>query len=205
MSLSLSTAPSLSRPPSRSGTLVLLFHPAPDRSVTNAALAAAAAALDGVTVVDMQALYPDGIVDVDREVARLLAAERIVLQFPVQWYATPPLLKAWQDAVLTRMYYLAYEREGRLLEGTPLLVAATAGNVEAAYRPGCANLMPLAELLAPLRVTANRCGLPWSEPHLVYRAGKMSPEDLAATAAGYARHLSGWRAATLPSPVAGEA
>lgn len=203
MSLSISPAPSPAALPG--GTLVLVFHPAPGRSVTNAALAAAAAALDGVTVVDMQALYPDGAIDVDREVARLLAASRIVLQFPVQWYATPPLLKAWQDAVLTRMYYIAYEREGRLLEGTPLLVAATAGNVEEAYRPGGANLMPLADLLAPLRTTAHRCRLPWSDPFLVYRAGKMSPEDLAATAAGYARHLSGWRAARCPSRVAGEA
>lgn len=203
MSLSISPAPSPASLPG--GTLVLVFHPSPGRSVTNAALAAAAAALDGVTVVDMQALYPDGAIDVDREVARLLAASRIVLQFPVQWYATPPLLKAWQDAVLTRMYYIAYEREGRLLEGTPLLVAATAGNVEEAYRPGGANLMPLADLLAPLRTTAHRCRLPWGDPFLVYRAGKMSPEDLAATAAGYARHLSGWRAARSPSPVAGEA
>lgn len=203
MSLSISPAPSPAALPG--GTLVLVFHPAPGRSVTNAALAAAAAALDGVTVVDMQTLYPDGAIDVDREVARLLAASRIVLQFPVQWYATPPLLKAWQDAVLTRMYYIAYEREGRLLEGTPLLVAATAGNVEEAYRPGGANLMPLADLLAPLRTTAHRCRLPWSDPFLVYRAGKMSPEDLAATAAGYARHLSGLRAARCPSPVAGEA
>lgn len=203
MSLSISPAPSHASLPG--GTLVLVFHPAPGRSVTNAALAAAAAALDGVTVVDMQVRYPDGAIDVDREVARLLAASRIVLQFPVQWYATPPLLKAWQDAVLTRMYYIAYEREGRLLEGTPLLVAATAGNVEEAYRPGGANLMPLADLLAPLRTTAHRCRLPWSDPFLVYRAGKMSPDDLAATAAGYARYLSGWRAGRCPSPVAGEA
>ena len=56
------------------------------------------------------------------------AAERIVLQFPVQWYSTPPLLKSWQDAVLTRMMYLAPETEGRLLAGKPLMVAATAGN-----------------------------------------------------------------------------
>lgn len=33
--------------------------------------------------------------------------------FLIQWYSTPPLLKAWQDAVLTRMYYIAYESEGR--------------------------------------------------------------------------------------------
>ncbi|MBF2930826.1 flavodoxin family protein, partial [Pseudomonas aeruginosa] len=88
--------------------------------------------LPGVEVVDMQALYPgdlDMFRDGEREAARLLAADRIVLQFPIQWYSTPALLKAWQDAVLTRIFYVAYETEGRLLEGTPLMVAATAGNV----------------------------------------------------------------------------
>lgn len=41
-------------------------------------------------------LHHDGA----REAARLLTADRIVLQFPVQWYSMPPQLKAWQDAVL---------------------------------------------------------------------------------------------------------
>ena len=49
--------------------------------------------------------------DGEREAAGLLSADRIVLQFPIQWYSTPPLLKAWQHAVLTRMYYVAYESE----------------------------------------------------------------------------------------------
>lgn len=112
-------------------TLILLFHPDLKRSKANAALAGAAAKLDGVEVADMQAAYPDSMDmfrDGEREARRLLAADRIVLQFPIQWYSTPPLMKAWQDAVLTRMFYVTYETEGRALEGTPLMLAATAGN-----------------------------------------------------------------------------
>lgn len=135
-----------------SKTLILLFHPDLTRSRTNAALAAAAAKLPGAEIVDMQAAYPQGIdflKDSEREALRLLSADRIVLQFPVQWYSTPPLLKAWQDAVLTRMFYIAYEQEGRKLEGTPLLIAATAGNVPEAYREGGRNMFPMIELFAP--------------------------------------------------------
>src|SRR5690606_32287599 len=143
-----------------SKTLILLFHSGPNRSRANAALAVAAARLPGVEVADIHALYPNGRVDADREVARLLSADRIVLQFPIQWYSAPPILKAWENAVLTRMYYLAYETEGRLLEGRPLLVAATAGNVPEAYAPTGANRFTMAELLRPLEATAHRCGLP---------------------------------------------
>ncbi len=78
-------------------TLVLLFHPDLSRSKANAALAGRAGALPDVEVVDMQETYPDGMDlyrDGEQEAARLLEADRIVLQFPVQWYSTPPLLKA---------------------------------------------------------------------------------------------------------------
>jgi Putative NADPH-quinone reductase (modulator of drug activity B) len=84
-------------------TVILVFHPDLRRSRANRALLDAASKLAELEVVDMSALYPDGRIDVDVEVGRLIAAERLVLQFPVQWYSTPPLLKAWQDAVLTRM------------------------------------------------------------------------------------------------------
>lgn len=176
-------------------TLILLFHPNLAQSRANAAMARAAAALPGVGVVDMTAACPEGLDlfrDGEAEAARLLAADRIVLQFPVQWYSTPPLLKAWQDAVLTRMFYLAYEAEGRRLEGTPLMIGATAGNTPDAYRHGGRNLMPMADLLAPLRATAHRCGLIWGEPFLLYRADQLSPEELDSAAAGYAEALSRW-------------
>lgn len=176
-------------------TLILLFHPDLTRSRANLAMARAAATLPGVEVVDMTAIAPDGFDlsrDGEAEAVRLLAADRIVLQFPMQWYSTPPLLKAWQDAVLTRMFYLEYEAEGRHLEGTPLMIAITAGNTPEAYSHGGGNLMPMADLLAPLRTTAHRCALVWAEPFVVYRADKLTQEELDATAADYCAALIRW-------------
>ena len=182
-------------------TLILVFHPALARSKANAALATAAAALPDTDVVDMQALYPDGVVDADREVPRLLAADRIVLQFPIYWYSTPPLLKAWQDAVLTRMYYIAYETEGRRLKGTPILVVATAGNQPEAYSPTGRNLFPLETLLSPLQATAYRCGLPWASPFLVYRSGALTDAERAEAAELYAARIEDWRCEMPGRPV----
>lgn len=177
-------------------TLILLFHPDLSRSSANAALSQEAAKLENVELVDIQALYPDGIDiyrDGEREAARLLAADRIVLQFPIHWYSMPAIMRQWQDAVLTRMFYLNYEEEGRKLEGTPLYVAVTAGNVEEAYRPGGRNLFTIESLLAPLRATANRCGLTWHAPFVVYTADKLDAVGLKTEAEAYAQALTRWR------------
>ncbi len=176
-------------------TLILFFHPTPARSRTNAALLAAAWSEPGVEVIDMQALYPDGRIDTEAEVGRLLGAGRLVLQFPVQWYSTPPLLKAWQDAVLSRMCYLRPD-EGARLRGLPVMLAATAGNVPEAYTRGGANLYPLEELLRPLEATVHRCGMAWSRPFLQYRANQISNEELAAAVEAYAETLREWISAT---------
>jgi putative NADPH-quinone reductase len=177
-------------------TLILMFHPDPARSRANAALAAAAADLPGVAVVDMQALYPAGDIDIPAEVSRLLSARRVVLQFPFQWYSTPPLLKTWEDAVLTHMAYIAPETEGAALRGTPLMVATTAGNQPWAYGPGGANRFTLEELLRPLEATAHRCGLPWAAPFLLYAANGLGDPALAAAGRRYAQHLAAWLHAT---------
>lgn len=170
-------------------TLILLFHPDLAQSRTNSALAKAASTLPDTEVVDMGAQYPDGRIDSQTEVTRLLAADRIVLQFPVMWYSTPPLLKAWQDAVLTRMFYVDYDGEGRLLKGKPLMVAATAGNVPAAYSAAGQNLYPLEDLLAPLHAMAHRCGLVWTAPFIVYGANKPTGTEQAAAGQAYAARL----------------
>jgi putative NADPH-quinone reductase len=173
-------------------TLILLAHPRYATSSANRALLDAAATVPGVEVADLYGLYPDGRIDTDAEVARLLAADRIVLQFPVQWYATPALLKEWQDAVLTRMFYIAPETEGAKLAGRPLLVAVTAGNVPEAYGPNGMNLFSMAELLAPLRAMANRCGLRWAEPFVAFQMQRPSDASLAAAAEAYRARLLSW-------------
>lgn len=177
-------------------TLILVFHPNLSRSHANRAMADAAAQLDGVEVVDMHALYPTGSVNVDAEVQRLLQADRVVLQFPVQWYAPPALMKQWMDDVFTRMYYIRHADEGAHLEGTPLMVAATAGNVVEAYREDGVNLFPLPDLLRPLQSLAHRCKLPFGAPFLAYRANKLEPAELQALGSDYQAHLRAWGAGT---------
>jgi putative NADPH-quinone reductase len=181
-------------------TLILLFHPDIERSKANAALQAAARTVPGARVVDLQARYPGGVIDMltdgAAEARALLEADRIVLQFPLQWYSTPALLKAWQDAVLTRMYYIHANTEGDRLVGTPLMVAATAGNLQAAYGRGGANQFTMDELMAPLKATTLRCGLPWHPPHLVFRADRLEAAELAAAADAYVVALEAFIAAT---------
>jgi glutathione-regulated potassium-efflux system ancillary protein KefG len=185
-------------------TCILVFHPDLATSTANAAMAGAAEPLPDTAVIDMTSLYPTGEFDRDAEVDRLLSAGRIVLQFPVQWYATPPLLKAWQDAVLTRMFYLRYEQEGRQIAGKPLLVAATAGNTPEAYSASGVNLFPLGELLRPLEATAHRCGLVWQPPFLVYRANRLTAEDAIRLGERYARRLASGATAPVGGDEAGQ-
>lgn len=170
-------------------TLILVAHPQMDASRANKALLAAVAGRPGIAIVDLYGASPGGHIDVEAQVRHLLGADRIVLQFPMQWYATPSLLKEWQDQVLTRMVYLAFEQEGRLLKGKPILAAVTAGAPEKAYSPEGYNLFSVAELLRPLEATANRCGLHWQEPFIVYDARDASDEILAHAGDRYASRL----------------
>lgn len=186
-------------PSSVDRTLILSFHPDPERSRANRAMLDAASTLPGLDVVDMQALYPGGNVDLDQEVDRLLRARRVVLQFPVQWYAPPSLMKQWMDAVFTRMYYVRHADEGQRLEGTPLMVAATAGNVAEAYRPDGVNLYPLEQLLRPLEATAHRCKLPYATPFLAYRANKLDAPELQVLGGRYRHHLAAWMETSTPT------
>lgn len=192
-----------------SKTLILVFHRDLASSKVNGALAAAAQTLSGVEVVDMQRRYPDARIDISTdaavEAASLLDADRIVLQFPIQWYSTPALLKVWQDAVLTRMYYITAVTEGDRLVGTPLMVAATAGNVAAAYERDGQNFYTVGEILTPLKATAHRCGLPWHEPNVVYGADRLDREALAAAAEHYRDALAAFVARTPPDERVGKA
>lgn len=190
-------------------TLVLVFHRDLTQSKVNAHLTRAASNLPNVDVIDIKARHPDGEIDMFGKAAEdaqmLLAAERIVLQFPIQWYATPALLKNWIDAVLTRMYYVMAESEGDQLIGTPLMVTATAGNTSEAYSRNGANYYSIDEILTPLKATAHRCGLPWHAPFVLFEAGKLDDAGQASAAERYQTHLRAFINATIPNAIEGAA
>ena len=51
---------------------------------------------------DLGALYPDYKIDVAAEQKKLVAADIIVLQFPIFWYSCPALLAKWLEDVFVR-------------------------------------------------------------------------------------------------------
>jgi putative NADPH-quinone reductase len=182
-------------------TQLLMFHDRPERSRTNRVLLDAVGAIQDITITDMGALYkyPNEI-DVDIESARLLSADRLFLQFPIHWYSTPVLLKAWQDQVLTRMYYID-TAQGEQLNNLPFMVCATAGNFESAYTADGTNGYPLEDLLRPLQATAHRCGWIWADPFLLYRSNKMDDAELGRAAEDYARRVAQWSSVERSAPV----
>ncbi|MEM9227864.1 MAG: NAD(P)H-dependent oxidoreductase, partial [Verrucomicrobiota bacterium] len=81
--------------------LVIVAHPNLTESRFNQALYKAAAEHPDITTRVLYEAYPDWKIDVAHEQALLEAHDRIILQFPLYWYSTPPMLKLWEDEVLT--------------------------------------------------------------------------------------------------------
>ncbi len=159
------TTESTSRKPTRR-ILVLLAHPSLDRSEVNRPMAEAIEQLDGVTLIDLYAEYPDFQIDIDREQAQLLAHDVVVFQHPLYWYSTPAILKEWQDLVLEHGF--AYGTEGTALHGKIFFNALTAGGLEAAYCAEGYNHFTIRELLHPLEQTAMLCGMTYLPPFALF-------------------------------------
>lgn len=171
-------------------TLVVLAHPDLARSKINAAWAAALAGLDGVTVRDIHALYPDGKIDVAAEQAAVRAHDRVIFQFPLFWFSVPPLLKAWFDQVLA--YGFVYGPGGDALEGKSIGVAISTGGKAEAYRAGAQNGWTLDELLRPIQATARFCRADY-EPIFTLNGAMwgLTDDQIAASARAYAAWVAG--------------
>ena len=131
-------------------------------------MAEAAAKLDGITLVDLYAEYPDLQIDIDREQQRLVDHDIIIFQHPLYWYSTPAILKEWQDLVLEHGF--AYGSEGTALHGKVFLNALTAGGLEEAYQTDGYNHFNIHELLRPMEQTARLCGMTFLPPFAMFGA-----------------------------------
>ncbi len=173
--------------------LVIYAHPAPRRSRANKPLARMLAGLPGVALHDLYWHYPEFDIDVRAEQQALEAADLVVLQFPVQWYATPSLLKEWLDVVLEMGW--AYGPGGTALRGKHMLVLATTGGRAHAYSRDGIHGHAFDLFLLPLQQTAALCGMHWLPPHVLHDADDASPEVLDAHLEQVRASLQPWLAA----------
>ena len=178
-----------------SGVLLVLAHPALERSRANRALAKAAKGVSGVTFRDLYETYPDFAIDIETEQAALVAHDVIALQFPLYWYSTPALMKEWLDLVW--LHGFAYGHEGVALRGKRLFVSCTTGASAKAYHSHGYNRFSMDDFLRPLEQTAHLCGMGWETPFVVHGAAVKDDEALKAEAERYKARI----ASLLPAPL----
>lgn len=186
-------------------TVVILAHPDLTTSRINRALADAVRGLEGVEVRDLQALYPDHVIDVAAEQAALETADEVVLQYPTYWYATPGLLKLWLDDVLLRGWAYGTGKAG-VLAGKSLRVVTSTGGDEDEFSPDGFHGWHYADVLTPLAATAKRLGMRWAEPLVVHGARGVGDAELADWQQRYrallGHSMRGHTSITMSSPAA---
>ncbi len=173
--------------------LVLVAHPAIEVSRVNRRLMTAAATAQRaqggrVVVRDLYALYPDYVIDVAAEQRALQQAALVVWQHPVHWYSMPPLMKLWQDEVLS--FGWAYGPGGEAVQGKDLWLVASTGGPEESYRPEGYNRYFFDAFLPPYEQTAMLCGMRFLPPLILHGAHRMSDAELDEAATAYRAQLT---------------
>lgn len=169
--------------------LIIYAHPYPQHSHANKRMLDQVRTLDDVEVRSLYSLYPDFNIDIAAEQDALSRADLIILQHPMQWYSTPPLLKLWMDKVLSHGW--AYGHGGTALHGKSMLWAVTTGGAESHFEIGS---HPGFDVLAqPLEATAIYCGLKWLPPFTLHSIFICDEETLQAKARHYKQRLLAWQ------------
>lgn len=119
--------------------------------------------------------------DVAAEQAKLLAADAVILQFPLWWFGMPAILKGWIDRVYAYGFAYGYKNEGNryrygdgILKGKRALLSVMVGGPATDYSPRGIN-GPLEELLFP--ITHGALFFPGMEvlpTHAVYGTGNLT-------------------------------
>ena len=176
--------------------LIIAAHPDLENSRINRTLLERVQHEPDITVHPLYATYPDWTIDVKREQELLLAHDRIVFQFPLFWYSTPPLLKKWQDDVLE--YGWAFAEGGDKLQGKQFMLATSIGVHPDCYRAGAIGEFTLSEILRPLQATAVFCQMIYLPAFVT--GGEVTDAELSQRAEEYLETLktARLRGTTLP-------
>ncbi|ADG93839.1 NAD(P)H dehydrogenase (quinone) [Arcobacter nitrofigilis DSM 7299] len=165
-------------------TLVILAHPNMKESRLNKEMINSIKDEPFITINDLYSKYKSfDDIDVKEEQKLLLEHDRIVFQFPLYWFSSPGLLKDWQDKVLE--YGFAFGSDGYKLANKEFKIAITIGSPEYAYQSGAYIQASINEILKPFEITAKFIHLTFTSTFKVYRALKITDEELKEKALEY--------------------
>ncbi len=133
--------------------LIIVIHPDLENSVVNKMWVNELKQYpDRYHIHDLYHHYRDGVIDVAAEQRLIEQHDKVVFQFPLYWFSSPPLFKAWQDEVLT--YGWAYgSKSGFKMAGKKIALAISVGVAENKYAPREKYKYTLEELTRPFELT----------------------------------------------------
>lgn len=156
-------------------TLIIVAHPDLASSRINQAWVQEMQRHDHITVHNLYRQYPSGNIDVGHEQLLLEQHDRIIFQFPLYWYSTPPLLKWWFDTVLQAGF--AYG-PGSKLHGKQIGAAVSTYGTAESYCSSGANRFTIEELLRPLEALTRYVGADYLSPYSLHDASHVTEEQL---------------------------
>jgi putative NADPH-quinone reductase len=114
-------------------TLVIVTHPSIEASVINRRWVEELKKYpEKYTIHELHKVYPDGNIDVEKEQHFIESHSNLILQFPVYWFNSPPLLKKWLDDVF--VYGWAHgSNGGDKLKNRKVALAVSAGSKKEDY------------------------------------------------------------------------
>lgn len=134
--------------------------------------------------------------DVIAEQQKLLAADAVILLFPLWWYGMPAILKGWVDRVFAYGFAYGYRGEGNRyrygdgqLKGKRAMLSVMVGGQAADYGPRSIN-GPLEQLLFPItHGNLFYTGMTVLPTHAVYGTGRISAAEVNAAKAAWQQRL----------------
>ncbi|WP_025719920.1 NAD(P)H-dependent oxidoreductase [Paenibacillus sp. 1-18] len=138
-------------------TLVIVTHPSIETSVINKRWVEELKKYpEKYTVHELHKVYPDGNIDAEKEQHFIESHSNLILQFPVYWFNSPPLLKKWLDDVFA--YGWAYgSNGGDKLKNRKVALAVSAGSKKEDYSEEGRCRYTLEHLLSPFETTFLYC------------------------------------------------
>ncbi|MFD1454650.1 NAD(P)H-dependent oxidoreductase [Levilactobacillus lanxiensis] len=166
-------------------TLVLVSHPHLADSTSQQFLKASLPANEDII---WEHIESQPTLDVAKEQDQLRHADRIILQFPLYWYAAPAGLKQWEDTVLTRTFVYGDHRYP--LADKELGIVVTTGMPGKAFQRGGAEQITLDAALAPLAAVAERAKMTWLPIFAIHQFAYLEEPEKLQLVVDYQRYLT---------------